>query len=557
MHQQAEQQEEQRKSSAASTEQTGKGYNAPLAAPASASAQLKSVASAPAPQSPIQRQANNGGLPDQLRSGIESMSGMSMGDVRVHYNSQKPAQLQARAYAQGNNIHLGPGQEKHLPHEAWHVVQQKQGRVKPTMQLKKGVNVNDDSRLEKEADVMGAAAMRAGTATQSSSEGTPQNTSLIQRQANTQVLQPIWEVEDGKDYYPWHQVVEGLQWFLSSDRQRMWYLIRDDERYQHDAYIQANQGESKARTETVWLQDLQHWEQRQDDRSKDAPNTYANAVAGKQKPKLLGKAANERRYEFLRQLFAMKQSSVGLSTIRQVGLQSLEATAKSVDEPNMICNDFAAAFQGNLKTLKIPYKSLRFSFVPAPSRATPPREYSLIALNEPGHAFDNVAVGYLVHFGTLVVIDGERWVFDNHHPRGLPVDDYMRGLQFYVLEEREDKETGTRTTVMRSRTQLLDEGKVRVAFAPPTASHTQTVDAQAFYQDLAADPHRTYVPAKKASKEKKSKAPRSALAAKIARDRAAARKQKLKSKLKAEPKTGSGTPASAPSNTDDTDNATA
>ena len=45
-----------------------------------------------------------------------------MDDVNVHYNSNKPAQLQAHAYAQGTDIHLGPGQEKHLPHEAWHVV---------------------------------------------------------------------------------------------------------------------------------------------------------------------------------------------------------------------------------------------------------------------------------------------------------------------------------------------------------------------------------------------------------------------------------------------------
>ncbi|HAP61901.1 MAG TPA: hypothetical protein DCR93_21180, partial [Cytophagales bacterium] len=36
----------------------------------------------------------------------------------------------------GTDIHLAPGQQKHLPHEAWHVVQQKQGRVKPTLQPK-------------------------------------------------------------------------------------------------------------------------------------------------------------------------------------------------------------------------------------------------------------------------------------------------------------------------------------------------------------------------------------------------------------------------------------
>ncbi|MEO9481940.1 MAG: DUF4157 domain-containing protein [Ekhidna sp.] len=105
-----------------------------------------------------QRKANNTGLPDNLKSGIEGLSGHSMDDVKVHYNSSRPAQLQAHAFAQGNQIHLASGQEKHLPHEAWHVVQQKQGRVKPTMQLKSSVPVNDDPGLEHEADVMGAKA---------------------------------------------------------------------------------------------------------------------------------------------------------------------------------------------------------------------------------------------------------------------------------------------------------------------------------------------------------------------------------------------------------------
>lgn len=110
-------------------------------------------------QQPIQKKVNNTGLPDNLKSGIENLSGYAMDDVRVHYNSDKPAQLQAHAYAQGTNIYLASGQEKHLPHEAWHVVQQKQGRVKPTLQLKGGVNVNDDLGLEKEADIMGAKAL--------------------------------------------------------------------------------------------------------------------------------------------------------------------------------------------------------------------------------------------------------------------------------------------------------------------------------------------------------------------------------------------------------------
>ena len=108
----------------------------------------------------IQKKGNNTGLPDQLKSGVESLSGYSMDDVKVHYNSNKPAQLNAHAYAQGTDIHLASGQEKHLPHEAWHVVQQKQGRVKPTKLLKSRVNINDDKNLEKEADIMGARALQ-------------------------------------------------------------------------------------------------------------------------------------------------------------------------------------------------------------------------------------------------------------------------------------------------------------------------------------------------------------------------------------------------------------
>ena len=109
-------------------------------------------------QQTIQKKENKTGLPDNLKSGIENLFGHSMDDVKVHYNSDRPAQLQAHAYAQGTDIHLASGQERHLPHEAWHVVQQKQGRVKPTMQLQGKVNINDYEGLEKEADVMGGIA---------------------------------------------------------------------------------------------------------------------------------------------------------------------------------------------------------------------------------------------------------------------------------------------------------------------------------------------------------------------------------------------------------------
>ncbi len=111
--------------------------------------------------SSMPQRPNETGMPDALKVGVESLSGYALDDVRVHYNSPKPALLQALAYTQGTEIHVAPGQENHLPHEAWHVVQQAQGRVKPTMQMKDGVSVNDDVGLEREADVMGTKASRS------------------------------------------------------------------------------------------------------------------------------------------------------------------------------------------------------------------------------------------------------------------------------------------------------------------------------------------------------------------------------------------------------------
>ena len=125
---------------------------------------VQPVQQMPAPEEelPVQQMAepNRTGMPDSLKTGIEGLSGHDLSDVRVRYNSGKPAQMQALAYAQGNEIHVGPGQEKHLPHEAWHVVQQREGRVRATTQLKSGIPVNDDPGLESEADKMGQKALQ-------------------------------------------------------------------------------------------------------------------------------------------------------------------------------------------------------------------------------------------------------------------------------------------------------------------------------------------------------------------------------------------------------------
>lgn len=105
---------------------------------------------------------NNTGIPSSVKEKCENISGMSFDDVRVHYNSDKPAQLQALAYTQGSNVYVGPGQERHLGHELAHVIQQKQGRVNVTDHFG-GQPLNTDERLEREADDIGNRIMQMKT----------------------------------------------------------------------------------------------------------------------------------------------------------------------------------------------------------------------------------------------------------------------------------------------------------------------------------------------------------------------------------------------------------
>ncbi|MBQ4851959.1 DUF4157 domain-containing protein [Pseudoalteromonas sp. MMG012] len=101
------------------------------------------------------------GLPPRLKRGMEKLTGVNLANVQVHYNSPKPALVQAHAYAQGKDIYLSPGQEKHLPHELGHIAQQALGMVKPTTEVN-GVAVNDDPALEQQATDWGEMAVRLG-----------------------------------------------------------------------------------------------------------------------------------------------------------------------------------------------------------------------------------------------------------------------------------------------------------------------------------------------------------------------------------------------------------
>jgi hypothetical protein len=115
-------------------------------------------------------------LPGWIKAGTERLSGFAMDDVRVHHNSAEPAKIGALAFTKGNDIHLAPGQERHLPHEAWHVVQQKQGRVRATTQMK-GAGLNADAGLEAEADRMvariGSSSLQSGPPERATSASEP------------------------------------------------------------------------------------------------------------------------------------------------------------------------------------------------------------------------------------------------------------------------------------------------------------------------------------------------------------------------------------------------
>lgn len=131
---------------------------------------------------------NNTGMPDDLKAGIENLSGIDMSDVKVHYNSSMPGKINAHAHTQGSEIYVAPGKEKYLPHEAWHVVQQKEGRVKPTT-LIAGLPVNDDPKLEKEADIMGSEALSSPGVKSGRKVGAikPQNTGMASRISNDKI----------------------------------------------------------------------------------------------------------------------------------------------------------------------------------------------------------------------------------------------------------------------------------------------------------------------------------------------------------------------------------
>jgi hypothetical protein len=132
---------------------------------------------APAPPLPaLQRAAGNRAvtghvtaarLPAGVRGKMERAFDSSFEDVRVYERSGSAAALGAQAVTAGSGIHFAPGAyapgtsdgDALIGHELAHVVQQRQGRARATLQTK-GLPLSVDTALEREADTLGARAAR-------------------------------------------------------------------------------------------------------------------------------------------------------------------------------------------------------------------------------------------------------------------------------------------------------------------------------------------------------------------------------------------------------------
>lgn len=105
-------------------------------------------------------------LPAPLRERLEASLGTDLSAVRVREDASVAA-IGARAYAQGTELAFAPGAyqpdsergQELIAHEVVHLVQQASGRVAPTDRAG-GLEVNADRALEREADELGARALR-------------------------------------------------------------------------------------------------------------------------------------------------------------------------------------------------------------------------------------------------------------------------------------------------------------------------------------------------------------------------------------------------------------
>ncbi|HSZ25144.1 MAG TPA: DUF4157 domain-containing protein [Cytophagaceae bacterium] len=107
-------------------------------------------------------------LEGEVQAKMENSFGQDFSGVRIHKDSDSAQDMNAKAYTQGTDIHFAPGAYhpdskeglELIGHELTHVVQQRQGRVGPEELHGKGLEINVDKNLEKEADLAGEKASK-------------------------------------------------------------------------------------------------------------------------------------------------------------------------------------------------------------------------------------------------------------------------------------------------------------------------------------------------------------------------------------------------------------
>lgn len=164
-------------------------------------------------------------IPAPLRTQMERAFNANFANVKLHEGNHVGS-VGAIAYTQGNHIHFAPGQfnpdtrsgQALLGHELAHVMQQRQGRVKPTTQVN-GLPVNDQTALEQEADTLGQKAAQMKTPATLQREETPNqptNYQITAPRASDAGYQEITAVNQET-----HQAVGTVKIKGSSDRSRM------------------------------------------------------------------------------------------------------------------------------------------------------------------------------------------------------------------------------------------------------------------------------------------------------------------------------------------------
>jgi LysM repeat protein len=126
-------------------------------------------------------------LPDEVQAKMENSFSQDFSNVNIHKDSSSAQDINAKAYAQGTDIHFAPGEynpsskegQELIGHELTHVVQQSSGRVQPTIQGK-DLNINNDSLLEKEADDAGIKAAQGQKVNYTASSEINSNSKTIQ-----------------------------------------------------------------------------------------------------------------------------------------------------------------------------------------------------------------------------------------------------------------------------------------------------------------------------------------------------------------------------------------